>query len=1135
MPDKPDPSPIEAAILALQAQRAVLGDAVVDTAVATLRAQQLVLQQQAAGSPTDTPAAPPPAPPVQSLRQVTILFMDIVGSTTLSQRLDPEEVHAVVDGALARCTAHVHALGGKVLQYAGDNLLAVFGAEESREDDAQRAVHAGLAILAEGRALATEVLAAHGHAGFNVRAGAHTGTVLLGGGVDAEGSIRGLAVNVAARMEQTAPPGALRISQHTFRLVQGVFDVQAQDAIVVKGVDEPVTTWLVQRARPRAHRAGPRGIEGLDTRLVGRRSEMQALQGAWQRLQAGPARAAVVWVLAEAGLGKSRLLQEFRAWLSSQLGRYHSLSGRADPQTQGQPYGLLRDMLARQLQIDEEDSPAVARQKMEEGIAPLFEADDGPGLAQAHAHLLGHLIGIDFSDSPHLRGILEDPAQVRSRAFHAAAQYLRRVSLADGLPLVMMLDDLHWADEGSLDFIAQLLRSHPDLPLLLLGLARPALLERRPEWTTQPAALCIELHPLGEQSSAELAAQLLQRLPEAPSELLGLLTDRASGNPFFMEELVKMLVDQGAIRTSPGGVGGKDAWTLNPDRLAADAVPPTLTGVLQARLDSLPAAERLALQQAGVIGMVFWEPALAALDAVAPHALPALVQRHLTVPRDESGLPGAREHAFAHQILREVTYDTVLKRYRQLWHARAGAWLAAQSGLRAEGLQSLAAEHFEKAGDAPRACEHYTRAAESARRGYAHDTTLHCVARALPLCAACAPEQAALLRWRLLDARERTLDLQGHRTEQRQDLQEMAALADTLGDDHRRADLATRHCLLALRGGDAAGAAAAARQAMALAQQAGDVKLRLNAHRLLADALARQGQVAEALALAEAGLVEVRAAGLLGLESRFLNAMTVILAGRNDLLALLHTCQQATQLRRELGDRRNEAIGLATLGGIWMALGQFAPAEAALQEALALHRAVGDRGHEPLALANLSQLALWQGRAALARERAQAAQTIALEVQAHGLEAFSLWCLGQAELAQGQVPAAHAAFSAAMAAAQDMGSPYVHDARAGLARAELARGGLQLARAHVEVLLAHAEAGGSFEGTLARRLIELSCWQVLNQAGDERAPRVLQAAHTALMESAAAVQDPALRAAMLSQVPEHRLIIQAWQAGRLSD
>ena len=215
---------LQAAIVALEGQRSLLGDAVVEPLLAAARARVDALQSS---------IEPEPA---QSLKQVSILFLDAVGSTMLSQKLDPEETSAVMDGALARGSALVEAHQGKVLQYAGDNLLAVFGADNAREDDAERAVRCGLALLELGMVLRREIETAHGHAGFNVRVGIHTGGVLLGGGVDAEGTIRGIAVNIAARMEQTAPAGALRISHDTYAQVRGMFEVERAAAAAGQGL-----------------------------------------------------------------------------------------------------------------------------------------------------------------------------------------------------------------------------------------------------------------------------------------------------------------------------------------------------------------------------------------------------------------------------------------------------------------------------------------------------------------------------------------------------------------------------------------------------------------------------------------------------------------------------------------------------------------------------------------------------------------------------------------------------------------------------------------------------------------------------------------------------------------------------------
>ena len=1119
-PMSPEQQQLQAGMRALEAQRGLLGDAVVEAMLAPARARLAALIE----------TSPSPSEPAQALKQVSILFLDVVGSTMLSQHLDPEAIGAVMDDALSRGTACVHAHRGKVLQYAGDSILAAFGADESREDDAERAVRCGLALLELGRTLGDEIETGHGHTGFNVRVGIHTGGVLLGGGVDADSSIRGMAVNIAARMEQTAPAGALRISQGTYAHLRGLFEVDAQEPLSVKGVDAPIQSYLVSRAKPRKFRVVTRGIEGVATKMIGRDAELEALQAAFRRLFQERQLAAVT-VIADAGIGKSRLLYEFEAWSEARPESFFIFRGRATPQTGSQAFGLLRDILAWRFQIADDDSIESARKKMEDGIVPLFLHDDGRDLAEAHAHLLGHLIGIEWKDSRHIRGILDDPKQIRTRAFHAAAQLFRRVSASDGSPIVLQLEDLHWTDSESLDFLNYLADVNRDVPLLMLAFTRPTLFERGAHWiSTGGTRQRIDLAPLDKRASRDLADELLKKLPEIPAALRELLTSSAEGNPFYMEELVKMLIDQGAIQTrSDSG----EAWKVDVERLLVTQVPTTLTGVLQARLDGLPVAEKRALQQASVVGAVFWDQALAAIEARSVELLPALVQRELTLPRADVNLEGLREYAFRHQVLHQVTYETVLKRHKREGHAKVAQWLAAliqQGSLRAGDFVGIAAEHFEQAGDETNAAEFHARAAEQAGERFGHERVLAHVGQALALLPETqAPQPAhSELRWRLLSARERTLFLQARRDEQAVDLEALAQLADMLDDDRRRAEVHTRCGNRANRMADWAAMESAARDGIACATRAGDDYRRLYSIRLLASARVKQGDFDAGRALALQGLAEARSLRLRRIESLMLNPLLIAAGMQGDVATLLDLNRQSLQIDRDIGDRVGEGIGLLNVGGGWLELGDLAQARRDIDAGLHVVRAHGDLTMEGAALASLSLLALWQGDETRALALARQALDIVVAAQARDWEGIARLRLGDAEAALGQLAAARHAYREAYARALEIGSAWRHDASAGLARVALAAGDTAAALAALQPLLDHAVASGTLDGTDYPRLIELTCHQALARAGDPRAADWLTRAHGALIAQADSLTDATLRQGFLHNIPHHRAILAAW-------
>ena len=1103
---------IESAIASLETQRAALGDAVVDAAIAPLRAELASLQRE-------------PAAETARLAHVSVLFLDVVGSTALASQLDAEDLQAVVDGLLVRCTAVVRSHGGKVLQYAGDSLLAVFGAERAEEDDAERAVLAGLALLDEGRREGTEVLRRHGHAGFDVRVGIHSGGVLLGGGVDAEGSIRGVTVHIAARMEQTAPAGGLRISRDTWRQVRGRFEVRAEAPIAIKGVEEPVSTWLVLRPRPRDFDADARGIEGVATQLVGRDAELAALLDAFA-IAARERRLVVVIVVGEGGIGKSRLRREFETTMQARAKPVELFRGRADPQTASRPYGLLRDIVARRLQIADDDTLAAAKAKLEGGLGALTDADEGEAMDEAQVHLLGHLIGLDYRDSPHVRGIRDEARQIRQRAFHAAAGWLRRTVERSGAPALLLLEDLHWADEASLDFLQQLAQENADLPMLMLALARPELLERRAGWPGRADARRIDLAPLQPGASRLLAGELLRRLPSPPDALLALVTGGAEGNPFYMEELVRMLVDEGAIET------GADGWTLHADRLAALHVPATLSGVLQARLDALAPDEKRALQQASVIGVVFWDQALAAIDAAAPRALPGTVQRRLVEPHLDTRLEGANEFAFKHQLLHGVAYDTVLKRLRQAYHGRVAHWLARLGGARGGELLGVVAEHYAKAGDDAQAAEYFARAAGYAAERHAGDAVLAHVASALALPGSAGDPE---LSWRLLELRERTFDLAGRRVDQLQDIEHLEQLAEAIGDDTKRADAAWRRSDFALRTGDFRAGEAAARSAMAHAAHAGATALRLRAQQRLVNALTHQGELAEADALARAGLTEVRSLGLRPLESLYLNAMMVVAAARNDHLSCLALGREQLPINRELGNRRAEATTLGNLGSLLSSFGAWDEARESYAASLRLARSIGDKVQQMNTLAQLAQMQQLSGEDGLGLAAAKESLAIAGSIRNPYGEGVASACLGAIELARGDLEAAQAAYASAHATATRLGMPFVHDATAGLVEVALARGDVAAALAMAEGLIALAAAGEDAFAGANDIWIGWVCHCALAAAGDARAAAALAAVHAALQARAQAIADDDLRRSFLEAVPEHREIRAAWAAAAAAD
>ncbi len=1088
---------IDAAIAGLQAQRELLGDATVDAALAALRAQRAAL-----GSGGDDAEA-------QALRQVTVLFLDVAGSTALGRQLDPEQIQAVMDTALAAFTSLVDRHGGRVMQYAGDSLLAAFGTEGAHEDDAERAVACGLALLHEATQQAARVQQRHGWDGFAVRVGLSSGDVLLGGGVDGEGTIRGSTVNLAARMEQTAPPGRLRISHDTWRLVRGLFAVEPQPPLAVKGHDAPVRSYLVSGALAAPQLQQRRGVLEQRTPLQGRAAQLAQLHTALARATPG-AGPVLVSVLAEAGLGKSRLLDEFLAALPAEgVQGVQAVQTAALERHRHRPYGLLRGLLMAHFGLADADGAAVTEAAWLERAAPAL------GDA-SHAAVLGQLVGLDFGAVPEVAALAGDGRRLRERARHHAAQLL--LPAGPG-PRLLALDDLHWADEASLDLIDELLALRPDRAVLVLALARPEWRQRRPDWGAAAAErIDLALAPLDSAEGLALAQALLAPLQaEAPAplaaELAGRVADSAEGNPYFLEELVNMLLDQGVIEVAEG------RWTLRAERLPELHLPPTLKGVLQARLAALPAQARRALQLSAVAGPVFWDLALAALDARAPDALPSLHAGRFVEPHRQSRLDAAAEFAFRHHSVHQVAYLSVLRRVREAAHAVLARWLSGRPDAAA--LQDQIALHFEGAGERLAAALAWQQAAEAARQRFANADSREQARRALALLGEGAPARRAALHLLLARVCEGMADRDGL-------AEAVAALgraADEADDDVARVAARRWQARWHMHYGDAQLGLALAREAVERARQQAP-SVRMAAWVELMHLLGRVGLNDEVLPVADAALAAAREAGDAAHEAAALNQLGMSTFDRGELEAAIGHYEAALGLHRALARPDNEGGTLANLAVAHIALGEFDIAHRQLERAAELCQQVGQLQNLGIVEVNLGIVAINLGDADGAAAWAARAMARLAAAGDRWAEAAAQRVAGQAALMQGRPDAAEPLLQASRAQFEALGQPQLAlEAVAVLAECALAHGHAAEAAGHARAVLAVLDGGVTLEGADEPLRVWCSTWRALHAAADPRAPEALARGRAELERRAAAIGDAARRQHFLHAVPVHHALL----------
>jgi serine/threonine protein kinase/tetratricopeptide (TPR) repeat protein len=887
---------------------------------------------------------------------------------------------------------------GRLVHAGETDLTVLWGAEAAREDDAEQAVRTALKLQALLRSLGGAHFIETEQEPLPLRIGVSTGMALITPQPDEQDSqgqspiaASGSVLTLAQRLAENAD-GIVLISHDTYREVAGVFSMLPAEAVQLRGRREPMNTYRVTAVKARAFRVRQHGIEGLETHMVGRDAQLKQMQNAF--LDATEDRETqLVTVLGEAGIGKSRLLEEFKRWAELRPEKIRLFEGRGMPEMAQHQYALWRDIFSFRFQILENDPAPLVREKMVRGLADLLGQVD-----LEMSHLIGHLVGFDFSASPYVKGMLADPQQLVTRARQLVIRFFAR--LGEARPMIMLLEDLQHADDASLDLLSELVYAQPNLPLMITGVARPVLIEKRPTWgDRQPEQNRLMLGPLDRRDCRDLARELLQKVPDLPRPLRDLLVDRSEGNPLYMEELVKMLLDDRVIVKVSG-----EEWRVELERLDEARVPPSLAGLLQVRLDSLLAPERLVLQRAAVIGRIFYDSALQALDAADDERdhLPDLnaILRQLAVRefiqrRETSAVAGSVEYTFTQSMLRDQIYATLLHRQVVVYHAALAEWLAA-SPRAGETLLRIA-ECYQKAGEPAKAANFYLRAGRQALDRSAPGEALSFFEQALdllPVAHNLADPETANIEQRvdILQALGATKRMFGQFAPAQADFEAALHLAQGLNKPRLLAGVFYQLSLLADLQGDYAAVSAYLDQALPLVRQ------------LSAPAGSETGPEEREIL---AQILDGR--GNLGWRS-------------GNLEKAAESIQECLALARQGEDRGLELNALITLGSIIYDFGRYDEAQSIYEQARGIAEQVGNRDRLVYTLNNLGEIERAEGNYATAVQRYGGALALSREIGNRYSEALLLFNLGMTALAQDDVQQARQNFLPSLLQALEMGA-----------------------------------------------------------------------------------------------------------------
>ncbi len=694
-------------------------------------------------------------------RVVTILFCDVTGSTAMAEQLDPEDWAEIMDDAFDYLIAPIYRYEGTLARLMGDAILAFFGAPLAHEDDPERAVRAGLDIIDGVQPFREQVQRRYG-LDFNVRIGINTGTVVvgeIGSDLAVEYTAMGDAVNLAARMEQTARPGTVQVSENTHRFVAPLFEFESLGEVAVKGKAAPVQSYCVLHPKEQPGRL--RGIAGLSSPVIGREGELEQLEQCLTELRQG--RGGIALLLGEAGLGKSRLIEELRSrWEAAEpRGTWTVLEGISYETKR--PYGPFVRHQRRFFGVEEGDSRERISEKIATHLGALVEGEEFE-IAGTVALLRAAARGGEGAG-------LEGEA-LKTQLFAAQLDSWNKV--AQSAPLVMVFDDLHWADPASVELLLHLFQLCERAPILFLCAMRPY--RQSPGWQVKLVADTdyphryrqVELPPLSGEASDSLVENLLV-VADLPKGMRAAILEKTEGNPFFIEEVIRTLIDRGAIERDESGLRWRAA-----ERPASFPIPDNLQALLTARIDVLEEEPRRTLQVASVIGRDFYYRVLEHLSG----AQNGLVEKLNTLQRAGLIVETARqpelEYAFRHELTREAAYRSILRRDRRRYHLQVAETIEEFFADRLEEQAHRLAYHFQEARELPRAYKYAVMAGDEAARLYANTEAIDHYHMALEIAEQIEVEDQQLLH--VYTRLGRTLELSGMYAEALETYQELESV-----------------------------------------------------------------------------------------------------------------------------------------------------------------------------------------------------------------------------------------------------------------------------------------------------------------------------------------------------------------------